>query len=73
MQLQTEFAELDLTQASVNDVQSGNLFRDKQHTLVLGQALSDEIGDRLALTGTWGADQHKILAPSCGHHGGQLR
>ena len=73
MQFQAELAQAHFPQAPVHHVQCRDFLGNEQHPLAFGHALGNEVRDGLALAGAGRADQHKVLAFDCGHHGRQLR
>jgi hypothetical protein len=73
VQLETEVAEAGRRQPALHDLERRHLFGDEQDGLAAGQALRDQVGDRLRLAGARRALQDEALAGLCGQHGGQLR
>ena len=73
MQFQTTITQPSLAQSPVNDIERRRFLSDEEDRFAGGQTLANDVGDRLTFTGSWRADQHKILTLRSGHHGGQLR
>src|SRR5260370_36521362 len=58
-------------QASIDHVQSRSLFGDEEHRLARGKTRGNHVGDRLALSGSWRSNDHKVSAlrgrKTCGY------
>ena len=62
MKLDAAIAKSMLPQTTMHNVQRCGLLRDKQHGLSNGQALRDQVGDRLTLARPWRAHNDEIVA-----------
>ena len=73
MHFQTKIAQADFFKAAIDDIECSRFFRNKENCLFFRQALRNHIGNGLAFSCTWRADEHKILTLGCAEYGSHLR
>ena len=72
VQLETERFEPLLPQTAVDDVEGGPFFRHEEHAFAVGEAVGDDVGDGLRLSGAGRPLEHKVMAGGGGHDRGEL-
>ena len=75
MQIEHQMTESHVRRAQPLDdrIQRRALLRDKKHATALGHALRNDVGDRLALAGSWRPLHDTVLTFADKHDGAVLR